>query len=347
MTTDPLDTLRADFPIDPPRPAFVAGLRDRLRRTLGASDITIPLPTRRNAMTTATSSSRTTGATTITPYLCVADGAAAIDFYRGAFGATEVMRFAEDSGKIGHAELSLGDVSIYLSDEYPEHGVVSPTTLGGSPLTLYVTVADVDDVFARAIAQGAEGLEPPADAADGDRRGTLRDPFGHRWTVAQPVEQVAGDELAHRYDELGFTVTERVAPAPPRASGGIWAAINSADAMAMIRFVIDVLGFEEEIVVPGDEPGVVVHSQLRWPEGGVIQVGSSDRAASPYSERAVGQQSLYVITADPMAVHERCVAAGVEIVTEPVSPEYDPGGVTFGIRDHEGNLWSFGTYAGG
>ncbi|MCG8321172.1 MAG: hypothetical protein MI921_16835, partial [Cytophagales bacterium] len=208
-----------------------------------------------------------------------------------------------------------------------------------------LTVADVDALFAGAIAAGAEGLEPPADAADGDRRGTLRDPFGHRWMVAQRIEEVDGDELSRRFDEQGFTVTTTEHEAI--SGGGIWAAVNSDDAPAMIRFAVDVLGFEEQIVVPGDDPNVIVHSQLRWPEGGVVQIGSANRPDSPYSQRGVGQQSLYVITADPMAVHERCVAAGVEVVTEPVTPEYDPGGITFGIRDREGNLWSFGTYAGG
>ena len=135
--------------------------------------------------------------------------------------------------------------------------------------------------------------------------------------------------------------------ARPASAGGIWAAINSDDAPAMIRFVVDVLGFTEELVVPGADPSVVVHSQLHWPEGGVVQVGSANRPGNVFSERAVGQQSLYVITADPSAVHERCVASGVEIVAPPDSPEYDPDGMVFSIRDREGNLWSFGTYAGG
>lgn len=342
MSTDPLDALRNDLPIDGPPAEFVDELREDLRRSL--RDLTIPHPLRRPARSTTMSTASTTSTTSVIPYLCVDNGAAAIDFYREAFGAVEVTRFAEDSGRIGHAELRIGDVSIYLADEYPEMGVISPRTLGGSPLTMYLTVADVDDLFTRAIAAGAEGLEPPADAPDGDRRGTLRDPSGHRWTLAQRVENVDDEELARRFDDMGFTVTT----AEPRRTtgGGIWAAINSADAPALIRFAIEVLGFEEEIVVPGDEPNVIVHSQLRWPEGGVVQIGSANREDSVYSQRGVGQQSLYVITAEPMAVHQRCVDAGVQIVTEPLTPDYDPGGLTFGIRDAEGNLWSFGTYAG-
>ena len=114
----------------------------------------------------------------------------------------------------------------------------------------------------------------------------------------------------------------------------------------MIRFLVDVVGFDEELVVSDAEPGVIVHSQLRWPEGGVVQVATSNRPGNVWSERAVGEQSLYVITADPMAVHARCVEAGVDVIAPPSSPEYDPEGTSFSIRDHEGNLWSFGTYAG-
>ena len=129
-------------------------------------------------------------------------------------------------------------------------------------------------------------------------------------------------------------------------SAGIWAALNYADAIAGIRFMVDVLGFEEDLVVPGEEPGMVEHSQLRWPEGGVVQAATANRPGNIFSQQPTGAQSLYVITSDPMAVYHRCVAANVEIVRAPESPDYDPEGVAFSIQDGEGNLWSFGTYAG-
>ncbi|MDA3039266.1 MAG: glyoxalase, partial [Actinomycetota bacterium] len=86
--------------------------------------------------------------------------------------------------------------------------------------------------------------------------------------------------------------------------------------------------------------------QLRWPEGGVVQAASANRSGNLFSERPTGSESLYVITRDPMAVHARCVAAGVEVISEPEAPDYDPDGLVFTIRDPEGNLWSFGTYRG-
>ena len=130
------------------------------------------------------------------------------------------------------------------------------------------------------------------------------------------------------------------------APNGIWAALNLEDAETGIRFITDVLGFEEQLVVPGDEPGVVEHSQFTWPEGGTVQAASANRAGNVFSQRPTGTQNLYVITADPMAVHRRCVDAGATVVIEPEAPEYDPAGLVFTIEDPEGNLWSFGTYAG-
>jgi PhnB protein len=261
------------------------------------------------------------------PYLTVDDGAAAIDFYRAAFGAVEVMRLAMDDqdGRIGHAELQIGDARIYLSDEFLDLDVVSPRRLGGTTVALYLVVDDVDATYTAATAAGALPVRPPAEQPHGSRQATVHDPFGHRWMLSQPIE----------------TVT----PAP--AHGGIWAAINYADALAGIRFMIDVLGFTEELVVTGERADVVEHSQLRWPEGGVVQAATANRPGNVFSARPVGSQSLYVITADPAAVYERCVAAGVDVVQPPMSPDYDPDGLVFSIRDVEGNLWSFGTYAGG
>ncbi len=133
-----------------------------------------------------------------------------------------------------------------------------------------------------------------------------------------------------------------------RRPDGIWAPVTYEDARAGIRFLVEVLGFEEQIVVAApDDESMIVHSQIRWPEGGVVQVNTY-AADNPFlRERPPGAQSLYVVTSDPQAVWERCRAAGVEVLREPESPDYDPDGTGFSIRDPEGNIWSFGTYAGG
>ena len=131
-----------------------------------------------------------------------------------------------------------------------------------------------------------------------------------------------------------------------RINGRIWPAVLAGDAPALIRTVVDVFGFIEQFVVHGEEPGVVEHSQIVWPEGGVVQIGTANRPGRTFSDRPIGGASIYVVTDDPAAVYRRCVDAGLEIVVPLEEPAYDPGGSGFGVRDPEGNLWSFGTYAG-
>ena len=138
------------------------------------------------------------GYSQVTPYLCVDGASAAIEFYGQVFGATERMRMPEADGKIGHAELQLGDSVIMLSDEYPEIGIRSPNTIGGTPVTMSVYVEDVDSVFDRAVTAGAKALRPVEDQFYGDRSGQFEDPFGHRWSVATHVEDVSPEEMAKR-----------------------------------------------------------------------------------------------------------------------------------------------------
>jgi len=137
-----------------------------------------------------------------TPYLAVNNGAAAIEYYKHVFGAVETLRMAEESGRIGHAELTIGGGAIMLSDEYPEMDVRSPLTIGGSPVTLHLYVEDVDAVFERAIAGGAKILRPIADQFYGDRAGKLVDPFGHLWFIATHKEDLSEEETKRRAKEL-------------------------------------------------------------------------------------------------------------------------------------------------
>ena len=129
----------------------------------------------------------------------IVDGAAeAIDFYRSVFGATERMRMPAPGDKIGHAELQIGDSVVMLADEFPGMDVRGPRALGGTPVTMYVYVDDVDTVFGAAISSGARALRPVEDRFYGDRSGQFEDPFGHRWDVATHVEDVPHEEMAER-----------------------------------------------------------------------------------------------------------------------------------------------------
>ncbi len=137
-----------------------------------------------------------------TPYLCCRNAAGAIDFYQRAFGATEIMRLAEPSGRIGHAEIKIGAAVVMLSDEYEEMGVRSPQGLGGSPVGIHLYVPDVDAMAAQAVAAGAKLDRPVSDQFYGDRSAVLTDPFGHRWFLATHIEDVAPEELQKRYDKM-------------------------------------------------------------------------------------------------------------------------------------------------
>lgn len=137
----------------------------------------------------------------VTPYLSVDGAVEAIEFYKKAFGAKELFRMPMPGGKIGHAEIQIGDSRIMLADENPEMGGRSPKSLGGSPVGLMVYVEDVDRQFQQAIAAGARVTRPLKDQFYGDRSGNIEDPFGHKWTVATHIEDVAPEEMEKRMKE--------------------------------------------------------------------------------------------------------------------------------------------------
>ena len=133
----------------------------------------------------------------VTPYLVVKDAARAIDFYKEAFGATELMRF-DDNGKVGHAELRIGQGIVMLADEYPERGYAAPAPGAPTPVSLMMYVEDADAVVAKAEQAGATVERPVTTQFYGDRMGGIVDPFGHRWYIATHVEDVPPEELAAR-----------------------------------------------------------------------------------------------------------------------------------------------------
>ena len=142
----------------------------------------------------------------LTPYLGVHDCAAAIDFYRRAFGAEETgPRFTATDGRVGHAEISIGGCQVFISDEYPEVGALSPKRLGGSHAALHLRVADADGTARRLVEAGATVLHAVAQQADGERRGTFLDPFGYRWMIGELVETPSKEQMQDRIGD-GFRV---------------------------------------------------------------------------------------------------------------------------------------------
>ena len=135
---------------------------------------------------------------TVTPYLILSGAGDAIAFYKKAFGAEEVMRIDGPGGRIGHAEIKIGDSRLMLADEHPEIGALSPKTVGGSPVSIHLYVEDVDRAIERAVAAGANLVRPVADQFYGDRVGGIEDPFGYRWFIATHKEDLTIDEIQRR-----------------------------------------------------------------------------------------------------------------------------------------------------
>jgi PhnB protein len=139
---------------------------------------------------------------TATPYLIVNDAAGAIAFYKNVFGASELVRLADPTGKVMHVEIRINNSPFMIADEFPDMGYCSPLTLGGSPVSIYLYVEDVDAQFARAVAAGARGVMAPTDQFDGDRRGTLTDPFGHVWLLASRKESISFETMRERFEAM-------------------------------------------------------------------------------------------------------------------------------------------------
>ena len=134
----------------------------------------------------------------VTPYLTIKGAGRALDYYKKAFGAEELMRHDGPGGMVMHAEVKIGDSIVMMSDEFPEMGCKSPQALGGSPVGLMVYVKDVDTAFDRAVKAGGTVVRPLKDQFYGDRSGTLTDPFGHQWTVATHKEDLSQAEIERR-----------------------------------------------------------------------------------------------------------------------------------------------------
>lgn len=135
-------------------------------------------------------------------YLCVNNASDAIAFYKKAFGAREKFRLADASGHIGHAEIEIDGITLMLSDEFAEYGITAPSTLGGTAVTIHLHVDNADEVIKRAADAGARVENEPSDQFYGERSGSLKDPFGHRWNIGHSIEDVSPEEMQKRYRKM-------------------------------------------------------------------------------------------------------------------------------------------------
>jgi len=185
---DPLDALRLPATPIAPDPGF----RDRLRARLEAALAPPPDPDALPAIQLrpqedTMSDTATTTTTPLSPYISVSDAAAALDWYRDVLGAIETTRFVGDDGRVGHAEVVIGGSKLMLADEYPEIDIHGPAHYGGTSVSLYLEVVDVDHTYRLAVEQGAESEREPSDQFHGNRNAVVRDPWGHRWMLTQPI----------------------------------------------------------------------------------------------------------------------------------------------------------------
>lgn len=149
------------------------------------------------------------GYSNVTPYLIVSNGAGAIDYYKRIFGAVEIMRMPGPGGRVGHAELRIGESIVMLADENPQAGVLGPQAGRRPPVSFLIYVDQVDAVTAKAELNGAKILRPPKDQFYGDRTATLTDPFGHEWTIATHVEDVSPEEMQRRAAAMATAASQR------------------------------------------------------------------------------------------------------------------------------------------
>lgn len=192
-----------------PDAGFVTQLRSKLETALSDPAPTdpppiIPLPERKQP--TMTNDTTLAATQILTPYISVHDGAAALDWYTNAFGATETVRYVGDDGRLGHAEFIFNGARVMLSDAYPEMGVVAANSYEGSSCALHVEVGDCDALHDRAVGAGATSMMPPTDQPHGARSATILDPFGHRWMLSQHLSSPTSAEIDAAYDD--FTVVD-------------------------------------------------------------------------------------------------------------------------------------------
>ena len=286
--------------------------------------------------------------TIATPRLTFKDAAKAIEFYKQAFGAKETMRF-EVGGSIAHAEITIGDSSIKLSEEWPEGGRFSAETLGLSPVQLGLQVADVDSFAARAVAAGLKMILPIKDQFYGRREGSFVDPFGYTWNISTVKEQMSV-EVMHRRMK-GLTTGPEGGQLPAQKGGKpamnpippgyrtITPYLIAQDGPALMEFAKQAFGAEETFRTVGSAGGL--HGEVRIGDSMLMMGGGipgREFRATPNTH------ALHIYVEDADAVCEKAVAAGATWIEEPRDQEY--GERSGSVKDPAGNYWYIATHRG-
>jgi PhnB protein len=282
--------------------------------------------------------------TSATPRLTFKDAAKAIEFYEQAFGAKEIMRF-EAGGSIPHAEITIGDSTILLAEEWPEGGRFSPETLGNSPVIMTLSVPDVDKFFAHAVEAGAKTVRPIADQFYGRREGTLQDPFGYSWSVSTLTEEMPVEEMRRRMEKLttgpegGRMPQGKSGVDPvPRGFRMVTPYLVAEDGNGLIDFVLKAFGAEE--ILRATTP-TGVHGEVRIGDSLMMMGGGVEGKKFPAT---LHPNALHVYVEDADAVCQKAVAAGGTLIDEPRDQEYGERSGT--VKDAAGNFWYIATHKG-
>jgi PhnB protein len=295
---------------------------------------------RRDSMSSPAEQLETNSVQSLSLYMCIAGASAAIDFYREAFGAKELSRLAEPGGRIGHAEIQIGNVVLMISDEYPDYGVLSPQTIGGSSVRIHLEVPDVDAFAEHAIKAGATLVRAIEDQFYGDRSGQIADPFGYTWIVSTHKKDVPPEEVQKEFDKFTHERTAK----------------NSAEAYAVNE---DKMRRENRRAVT---PYLTVHKPAELIDfvtqafGGIEHFRAGGSAGGMHAEVSIGDSVIMIggaehIEPKPTAIHlyvpdvdrvyERALKAGAKSLMPVVDQPY--GERSGGVEDVHGNRWYIAT----
>ena len=294
---------------------------------------------RRDSMSSPAPQPETNPVRSMSLYICVANANAAIDFYREAFGAKEMWRLTEPGGKIGHAEIQIGNTSLMLSDEYPDYNTLSPETIGGSPVKIHLDVEDVDAFAEQAIKAGATLLRPIADQFYGDRSGQLADPFGYTWIVSTHIKDVPVEEMQKEMDK--WTEEESA----KKSEGGyvkepemrrenrhaVTPYITVQQPAELIDFLSEAFDAIEHFRATGTAGGM--HAELSIGDS-IVMIGGAE-----HIEPKPTAIHLYVPDVDH--AYERALKAGAKSLMPVEDQPY--GERSGGVEDAHGNRWYIAT----
>jgi len=308
---------------DLPREQFKAGLKADLERSVSMAAMPEPVAAVR---------------TVAAPRLAFKDASKAIEFYKNAFGAKEIMRF-EVEGKFPHVEIMIGDSTIMLCDEWPEGGRYSAETWGHSPVSMVISVPDVDSFVEHAVSAGAKLVQPVQDQFYGRREGTIADPYGYTWGVSTVKEEMSVEEMHRRFRAVMPPPKKPAVDPVPKGYRTVTPYLVAQDADGLIEFVKKTFAGEQTFRAIGPAGGI--HAEVRVGDS-MLMIGGGGVGLSWRGDPIPMAFHIYVRDCD--ATYERALEAGAASIAKPTDQPY--GERSASVKDAAGNHWYIARYKG-